>query len=311
VQSPKSLVLLPQAPVPRLSFPVKHSSPLEGSRKKREHNAFEGCYFRIVGEDVPVTAQYRIGEFADLSGVSAQTLRFYDEIGLLRPASVDPRTRYRRYLPEQLQKLASILALKELGVPLAKVRNLTRKAGSEKERRQLLFDLKRTIEQSITTATQSLSWIDAALKELDEREQPIPVVVKRRLAFDAASIRSRVRSYADIERLERELFAELPAQAIGDPRGVLWHRCADSDYLEGEAFVGLKERVRTRTVYEVRRIPAATLACAYSASDDQSAEHAYAAIRKWMKLRGYRLAGPKREIYLPDLLEIQFPLQSG
>jgi DNA-binding transcriptional MerR regulator len=58
-----------------------------------------------------MSVQYRIGEFADLSGVPAKTLRFYDEIGLLRPAAVDPRTRYRLYLPQQLEELASILAL--------------------------------------------------------------------------------------------------------------------------------------------------------------------------------------------------------
>ena len=71
-----------------------------------------------------MAVQYRIGEFSNLSGVSAKTLRFYDEIGLLRPASVDSRTGYRHYLPQQLEQLASILALKNLGVSLADVRNL-------------------------------------------------------------------------------------------------------------------------------------------------------------------------------------------
>ena len=52
-----------------------------------------------------MAAQYRIGEFAYLGGVSAKTLRFYDEIGLLRPASVDARTGYRQYRPEQLEEL--------------------------------------------------------------------------------------------------------------------------------------------------------------------------------------------------------------
>ena len=32
------------------------------------------------------------------------------------------------------------------------------------------------------------------------------------------------------------------------------------------------------------------------------------AIRQWMRVRGYGLAGPKREIYRPGMLEIQFPL---
>jgi DNA-binding transcriptional MerR regulator len=49
--------------------------------------------------------RYQIGEFAELGGVSAKTLRFYDEIGVLRPASVDSRTGYRHYLPQQLEDL--------------------------------------------------------------------------------------------------------------------------------------------------------------------------------------------------------------
>jgi DNA-binding transcriptional MerR regulator len=142
-----------------------------------------------------MAVRYRIGEFAELSGVSTKTLRFYDEIGLLRPAAVDPRTRYRLYLPQQLEELASILALKDVGASLTEVRNLTNKAGSNQERREILGELKKEVEQSIQMATQSLKWIDATLNELDDSERPIAVVVKRRPAVLVASIRSRVQSY--------------------------------------------------------------------------------------------------------------------
>jgi DNA-binding transcriptional MerR regulator len=74
-----------------------------------------------------MSAHYHIGEFAELCGVSAKTLRFYDEVGVLRPASVDPRTGYRRYLPQQLEQMASIIALKNLGVTLAQVGEFTAK----------------------------------------------------------------------------------------------------------------------------------------------------------------------------------------
>jgi DNA-binding transcriptional MerR regulator len=258
-----------------------------------------------------MTARYRIGEFAALSGVSAKTLRFYDKIGLLRPASIDPRTRYRFYVPQQLEELASILALKEIGVPLAEVRGLTRKAGSTKDRREMLDDLKRTLELSIETASQSLGWVKAALKELDSSSRPIPVVVKRRPPALVASIRSRLNSYAEIAGLEKELAAALPAHAVGDLQGVLWHCCADSGGLEGEAFVGLKERVAARSLYDLKQLPAATLACAYSDWDDERSEETYRAIGKWMNVRGYRLAGPKREIYLGEVLAIEFPLTSA
>jgi hypothetical protein len=59
---------------------------------------------------------------------------------------------------------------------------------------------------------------------------------------------------------------------------------------------------------DLKYLPEAFLACAYSGDDEESAEQAYAAIRSWMKVPGYRSAGPKRELYLGPMLEIQFPL---
>lgn len=90
----------------------------------------------------------------------------------------------------------------------------------------------------------------------------------------------------------------------------LWHRCADSGSPEAEPFVELKKRAPLRGAYEMKELPQATLACAYSGIGDESAERAYVAVRRWMRIRGYRLAGPKREIYLQNMLEIQFPLDS-
>jgi DNA-binding transcriptional MerR regulator len=243
-----------------------------------------------------MAVQYRIGEFSDLSGVSTKTLRFYDEIGLLRPASVDARTGYRRYRSQQLEELASILVLKSLGLSLGDVRNQISKAGSAKDRRELLFELKRSIEQSIQGASQSLKCIDAALAELDALKRPI-------------SVRAKVKNYAEILRFEQELLNDLPARSIGGLRGVLWHRCADSGSLEGEPFVALKHKVPFRSFYDVKQLPAATVACSYSGLDDVSAEQGYDAIRNWMSVRNYQLAGPKREIYLDQMLEIQFPLK--
>jgi DNA-binding transcriptional MerR regulator len=255
-----------------------------------------------------MNARYHIAEFAELGGVSAKTLRFYDKIGLLRPASVDPRTRYRLYSAHQLEDLASILALKNLGVPLAQVRKLTEKRGSD--RRPILTELKRTLEQSIQSATQSLHWINAALQEPGD-QPPIPVVVKRRPAIPIASFRVTVKNYAEISRFEEELSRAVPLHCLGTLRGVLWHRCADSGTLEAEPFVALKQRVPQRASYDVKRLPEATLACAYSGLDDETSEQAYAAIRRWINVRGYRVAGPKRELNLGQLLEIQFPLSEN
>ena len=57
----------------------------------------------------------RIGDFSKLSRVSVKTLRYYDEMGLLQPISVDRFTGYRLYEYSQLSVLNRILALKEIG----------------------------------------------------------------------------------------------------------------------------------------------------------------------------------------------------
>jgi hypothetical protein len=166
------------------------------------------------------------------------------------------------------------------------------------------------LEESIQTATQSLNWIHAALDDLNNAPRPISVVVERRPPVPIASIRSSVESHAAIERFEKELLNALPPHAVGDLRGVLWLRCADSGCLEGEPFVALNQRVPTRSSYDLTHLPAATLLCLLSARERKRGE-GYDGIRRRMGVRGYRLAGPKRELYLDRLLEIQFPMKSA
>jgi MerR family regulatory protein len=55
---------------------------------------------------------FSIGDFARLGNVSVRTLRYYEQLGLLMPAAVDPETGYRSYSAYQLSRLHRIVALK-------------------------------------------------------------------------------------------------------------------------------------------------------------------------------------------------------
>jgi DNA-binding transcriptional MerR regulator len=255
--------------------------------------------------------EYRIGTFADMGGVSVKTLRFYDQIGLLRPARVDPRTLYRFYLPEQLTELAAIIELKDAGASLTEIRGIGKTPGHENSWQQVLHDLKRSTERTIEKATQSLKSINSLLEQIELGDRRTPVVIKHRRAIAIASVRAKVPSYDDINLLEKELLSSLPGPAIGELRGVLWHCCADSGSPEGEPFVALRQRVPPRGSYELGQLPAATLACAYSTTDDGTAEKTYKALFSWTQARGYRLVGPKREITHDKVLEIQFPVAAA
>jgi DNA-binding transcriptional MerR regulator len=65
-----------------------------------------------------------IGGFALLTGLSIHALRHYDEVGLLRPAVVDPATGYRRYRHDQVGRGRLIGALRKVDLPLEAVRDI-------------------------------------------------------------------------------------------------------------------------------------------------------------------------------------------
>jgi serine/threonine protein phosphatase PrpC len=62
-----------------------------------------------------------IGAFARAARLSAKALRLYDELGLLRPATVDERSGYRYYDGSQLERARLIAWLRRLGMPLARI----------------------------------------------------------------------------------------------------------------------------------------------------------------------------------------------
>jgi DNA-binding transcriptional MerR regulator len=65
-----------------------------------------------------------IGEFARRSRLSPKALRVYEGLGLLSPARVDELTGYRYYETAQLQQARLIATLRQVGVPLAAVKEL-------------------------------------------------------------------------------------------------------------------------------------------------------------------------------------------
>lgn len=63
----------------------------------------------------------KIGEFAGFCGLPVKTLRYYNEIDLLRPHYIDQSTKYRFYEEDQLQTLILILDLKDIGFTLEEI----------------------------------------------------------------------------------------------------------------------------------------------------------------------------------------------
>jgi len=62
-----------------------------------------------------------IGGFSRRTRLSLKALRLYDELGLLRPASVDDSTGYRHYRDDQIERARLIGLLRGLAMPLERI----------------------------------------------------------------------------------------------------------------------------------------------------------------------------------------------
>ncbi|MGG2027030.1 MerR family transcriptional regulator [Gottfriedia sp. S16(2024)] len=64
---------------------------------------------------------FTIGEVSKLFQVKIATLRYYDQIGLLRPEFIDEKTNYRYYSTQQFERLNSIKYLRALDLPINEI----------------------------------------------------------------------------------------------------------------------------------------------------------------------------------------------
>ncbi len=97
----------------------------------------------------------RIKEFADLTGVSVRTLHYYDEIGLLKPSSVDELTGYRFYGEDSLLRMQEILFYRELDFSLKSIAEIISSPDYDKnkaldEQKKLLILKKERLKRLIS-----------------------------------------------------------------------------------------------------------------------------------------------------------------
>lgn len=91
--------------------------------------------------------EYTVKQLADLSGVSARTLRYYDQIDLLKPSYVTDKG-YRIYKEEQVDRLQQILFFRSLDFSLTKIKqvmdskNYSELEALEQQQRLLLIQKK-------------------------------------------------------------------------------------------------------------------------------------------------------------------------
>jgi len=195
--------------------------------------------------------EYTVQKLARLAGVSARTLRYYDRIGLLKPAGTTA-SGYRIYGRAEVDLLQQILFYRELGFSLNRIREIVHAPEYDplqalKEHRQQLLDSRKRLDAMIASVEKTIAAFEGRLTMTDQEkfesfkkhmveanEQKYGAEARRQFGDEAVD-RSNEKllgmtpeAYEEVQRLEREI-ADALAEAMkdGDPAGPLAQKAAD------------------------------------------------------------------------------------
>ncbi len=104
-----------------------------------------------------------IGQFAAMHGINKKTLMWYDEIGLFKPAAINPENGYRFYNYHQSPVLETILLLRELDVSINEIHDFMKNRSAE--------NLKCLLEERIADLDMQISHLQAVRKTLCTHHQ--------------------------------------------------------------------------------------------------------------------------------------------
>ncbi len=138
-------------------------------------------------ESLELTELMSIGRFARVTGLTVKALRHYDEVGLLRPAAVDPETGYRSYSTAQLGRAEAIRLLRRLEVHLDDISVVVDTDDPGTLRRILLDHQRRTALRSaeLKAVLQGLQpLIDGKEPVMGTHAEALDRETQRRLAAD-------------------------------------------------------------------------------------------------------------------------------
>ena len=99
-----------------------------------------------------------IGQFAALHGINKKTLMWYDEIGLFKPAAINPVNGYRCYNYYQSPILETILLLRELDVSINEIQVFMKNRSAE--------NLKYLLNEKIDDLDHNIMHLQAVRKTL-------------------------------------------------------------------------------------------------------------------------------------------------
>lgn len=195
--------------------------------------------------------EYTVQKLGSLAGVSTRTLRYYDEIGILKPARINS-SGYRIYGQAEVDRLQQILFYRELGVSLERIKEIVTAPAFDGakaliEHREKLLEKRTQLDVLIANVEKTIALTEGRTqmsdkekfegfkqKMIDENEKKYGEEIRAKYGDKIVDQSNKKlkgmteEQYAEWERLGASVLDTLKvAFANGDPAGELAQKTAD------------------------------------------------------------------------------------
>lgn len=195
--------------------------------------------------------EYTVQKLGQLAGISTRTLRYYDEIGLLKPARINS-SGYRIYGSAEIDKLQQILFYRELGVNLDQIKEIMTsdtfdRSIALKEHREKLLEKRTQLDLLIANVDKSIQQTERGIimsdkekfegfkqKLVEDNEKQFGKEIREKYGEEAviksnAKVKGMTQAqYEEVTNLAEEIAVNLKAaMSTGDPNSELAQKTAD------------------------------------------------------------------------------------
>lgn len=195
--------------------------------------------------------EYTVQKLSELAGVSSRTLRYYDEIGILKPARINS-SGYRIYGQKEVSKLQQILFYRELGMGLETIKEIINSPSFNsiaalREHREKLLAKRKQIDMLLVNVEKTIASEEGRIvmsdnekfegfkeKLIEENEKKYGKEIREKYGEEAVEKSNQAfknmskEDYDKMISLEKEMKTVLAeAFKTGDPASELAQKAAD------------------------------------------------------------------------------------
>ena len=195
--------------------------------------------------------EYTVQKLGQMAGVSTRTLRYYDEIGILKPARINS-SGYRIYGQAEVDRLQQILFYRELGVSLDSIKDIVKAPSFDgtkalREHREKLLEKRAQLDLLIANVEKTIASTEGRIKMSDrekfegfkqklieDNEKKYGKEIRKKYGEETvAKSNNKLKNmtqeeYDAVTKLAEEQLSTLAAAfKAGDPAGELAQKAAD------------------------------------------------------------------------------------